>query len=306
MQQIKVIAIDYNQGFPILGKQNGAFIRTPIQRGCMSEKLKHLDAPLDILEPDREEVIQSLLMEKWDEPRLMVSRDHMMTYYGLQCCRQPGQDVSLIVLDQHLDIYSYATHGADLNKCNALRFCYDAGLFRNIYFVGIRESEQAEFDNFHRMFIQNYSEFTNNKKYAGFEDIVHITTAGQVGDLSVCFQEIIEDIKRSGSRYVGVDIDLDCFDTAVIKGVQFNPQLVAEVRKQIGDYSADFIAEQLAEKGLPVSDIEQHVYHLCRYIHDAGLQLSYRGITEYEPENDFDNSTADTICRIVGGFQKGL
>ncbi len=301
MDTINIIAVDYTLGFPVIGDHQG-FIRKQTQNGLLEAFVKGLGYPYTLIDNADEKMILSDMQERFDPCSVVLTRDHMMTYFGLFSARYDPAGFCLIVLDQHMDIYSYQTHGDRLNKANALRFSHDNGLVKRVYIVGVRDSEEREFDDFHMMFVPDYASLFGNRKYAGMEGVVRVVPMRQIEDLEETVKGIIDEIRKDGFKTVGLDIDLDGFDSSLIRGVQFNETFPDMVRESISDFSADFISGQLLEKGLPIESIEEQVFGICRYIQERGLGLVYRGITEFEPESDSNGLTKETIGKVLRAF----
>jgi hypothetical protein len=305
MKELKLIAVDYAQGFPVI-ENPGNFIRKEIEEGLLKDIAQGFGYTTILVESSDADEIKGLMQKHHGRNSAILTRDHMMSYFGLLSAQYDPASFCLIILDQHLDIYSYQTHSGRLNKANSLRFSHDNGLVNRFFIVGVRDSEESEFDDFHRMFIPDYASFTQDRKYAGMDGIVTVVPMRKIEDLGRTLMDIIDQIQLEGYRTVGIDIDLDCFDSTRIKGVQFNETFPDLVRERIGDLTADFISGQLQERGLPDESIGEAISGTCRYIKEKGLELVYRGITEFEPESDGNGLTRETVGTILRAFDNNL
>lgn len=302
MMDKKILAIDFELGFPIVGgKSVKEYIKTEDINDTFYKTIKDYGHPFHII--DRIDIINgsSIFRKKFIQD-VIISKDHLITFFGLRELSANRSKFGLIVIDQHLDIYSYQTHGSSLNKCNVLRYCFDRGLMRHFCIVGVRPSEEEGFDDFHSRFISNYRVFTEGKRYGGMEGYLTIFRTDEIISFEEGVCKAAEEAMRKGCKFIGIDIDLDGFDSNLIQGVQINDLFIKLVREKIDSTTAEYLHKQLREKGLEIRDIARQIRGVKKFLAKWQLSLIYKGITEFKPENDLNNKTKELVKEIVDEF----
>ena len=196
------------------------------------------------------------------EHDVVISSDHTNSYLLLKKFKIEG----LIVVDQHIDLYDFK----GLNKASVFRRCFEEGLIKFIIFVGVRESEIDE------------TEFERELYYI---DII------RTNDFNEGVLRALKILKKKGFKNIAVDIDLDAFDSDVIKGVEYCKYNL----KNVLDDRKEFIEKELNENGLKV-DVD--IKKLKKFAIENDLNIVYWHITEFEPEFD-DGRTLELVKRLI-------
>ena len=176
------------------------------------------------------EMIEKELREKYNENTIMLSMDHAVTYPGLKAAKI--KDLALIVFDQHMDIYSYRTHGKSLNRANIFRIALDKNLVSKIIFVGTRKSESALFrkvKGLPKHIEASAARDRNAGIFAGVDDKVEIILSEELDSFEHGLFKALGILKKEGFKNIGIDIDLDVFDSKKILGVEYNDNSATEL-----------------------------------------------------------------------------
>lgn len=193
---------------------------------------------------------------------VFLSSDHINSYFLLKEYRIGG----LIVVDQHIDLWDLE----GFNKSNVLRRCFEERLINFIVFVGTRRTEREVFE---------------------FEKDIHNIEIVKSKNFNEGVLEAIDILKEKKIKDIAIDIDLDVFDSNIIKGVEYSRDNL----KNALDKRKEFIKKQLYEDGL---DINVDVEKIRRYAMENHLNIRYLHITEFEPEFD-DGETLNLIKELI-------
>lgn len=196
------------------------------------------------------------------EDNVVLSSDHANSYFLLKEYAVDG----LVVVDQHIDLWDFK----GFNKSNFFRRCFEEKLIKFIVFVGVRESEMEEFK---------------------FEKERFNVEIVKTDDFNEGVLNAFDILKKKGMKNIAIDIDLDAFDSDIIKGVEY----CKENLKNVLDDRKEYIEKQLNEKGL---NIDFDVEKLKNSAIENNLNILYWHITEFEPEFD-DGKTLELIKEII-------
>jgi hypothetical protein len=207
----------------------------------------------------RGELKNALLLEM--NPNVLVfSTDHAVAYAILKALWRHGWKVDMdIVFDQHMDIYSYQTHGKLLTKANPYRFALNFGLLKFVLFLGIRKLEEAFLEPYillpevltfkrspldllyalyqnHRGQHDGLKNYFNERPVANGLSFAEMTKeALRVFD---AYREagyaqrdgVIENLRFDSFAF---EIDLDVFDSQKIHGVDYGPKLQRRIMEDM-------------------------------------------------------------------------
>ncbi len=317
----KLIIINYKQGekfWDYYGEKPLNYNFTPI-------KIDFDGEVKEITENHLSNVIDKVA-EIWTKSAILLSNDHVVTYAGLKALNKSlvSSKIGLVVLDWHLDIYSHDYVGEYLTKATLFRVALNEGLVSHIVFVGTRPSEEScyrDIDFKIEDFSKKYSQDLRNRNiFAGLENKFSIIPSYQVDSLSKSLRKGIDILIDNGCEYLGVDIDLDVFDSKEILGVEFNKHLVNKIKtynksrikeknnlpdksrvSEINNY-VSFLENSVQEQGLSPDNIYKELSLMYEYAISKKLEFVYKGITEYEPGND-DGTTLDLIKEIIRSYE---
>lgn len=255
---------------------------------------------------------------------LFLSTDHAVSE-GILHSRPPVDAV--IVVDQHKDIYSYKTHGKELNKANVFRRALDNKRTKFVAFVGTRPSEAALSKPVPGLaFSSRVAAWFSrrNKIHGGHEDKIKTIPSAEIDSFLEGIRRAAKELQRRGFKRIGLEIDLDAFDSERIKGVDYNSKIldraVEEQEKKFGRSGLksflrktvspsywtsravnSFLRKQLKEPGINVPG-EEELVAARKALSDAGLNLDYVHVTEFKPEHDENGETTKLVHSLIRAF----
>lgn len=229
----KIIAIDWKGSSSFIGStQKGkeyisnsdvGLLERTLQSIVKVDKIFH---SINLNSSNVMKEIERFINNNYQLGDILISKDHLITYFGIKVIRNIiKKPLGLIVIDQHSDICSYRTHGKKLNKANIFRISIDKNLIDYIVFLGIRPSEEAlhnipdvDVPEFDRQFSEKY-----RKKgiHSTLDSKISIIPSYKFKTLREGIVEALDILKQKGIHHVGLDFDLDAFDSDIIRGVDY-------------------------------------------------------------------------------------
>ena len=218
-----------------------------------------------------------------------ISRDHSTTYDLL---KKLNKKVALIIFDQHMDLWNYKIIGNKLNKANFLRKCFIEGYLDYVVFVGIRNGEKSIYDG--RFLLNKFDRtFTkrlfDEKALNGFEDKIKLINTK---NFSRGLLKAYNFLRKKGFNEIGLDIDLDVFNSNIIRGVEYSKENINNINDE---NLKKYIGHELDRKGISVK-IE------FNKLKEKNINLVYKHITEFKPELDVDGKTLKLVKEIINGL----
>jgi len=214
--------------------------------------------------------------------KFYISRDHSTSY---DLIKKINCKPALIIFDQHMDLWDYGIVGKKLNKANFIRKAFEEELLKFVVFVGVRKNEEAIYkkklilNKFDRNFIK---ELRKRNALNGFEDKIKIL---KTKDFNKGLLKAFKFLKKKGFENICLDIDLDVFDSEIIKGVEYSK---LNLKNVFNENIRKFIKHTLDQKGISVN---------FKKINKE-FNFIYRHITEYKTELD-DGRTLRLIKRLL-------
>lgn len=216
-----------------------------------------------------------------------ISKDHSISYDLL---KKVKKKVALIIFDQHMDMWSETIIGNELNKSNFIRKAFDENLIEYVVFVGVRKNELASFKK--DLFLDKFDkEFTKNliveNKFEKYKDKIKII---KTKDFAKGFNKAVKILKNKGFENICLDIDLDVFDSDIIKGVEYTKEnLINVIDESTGRYLENTFSQKGISPKIKFNKIKKDI------------NLVYKHITEYDPKFD-DGKTLNLIKEIINGI----
>lgn len=317
---MKVLTVNFRNGeryFDVYGEKTIEYESVPID-------IDFADLGLEsaILNPTNLSEALSVVQNNWSTDTVVLSNDHVITYGGLKAWRKiyPDKKLGMIVLDWHMDIYSYAFVKEKLSKATLFRNALDEKLVDFIVFVGTRNSEEAIYHPLETK-LDDYPEFYTGtlrklRVFAGLDEKISVIPLRKITGLSQVVADAIGILLNHGCEKFGLDIDLDVFDSNQITGVEYNrtfPKRLIEFLKHrmsekeepptlavITDYCdyLRFMNYQIEEGGLKLSDIDKQLENLQLDFQRKKIRFDYLGLTEFEPAFD-DGKTTELVKKLL-------
>lgn len=288
--------------------------------------------------PQSREELFRVAHDKIKANTLVISTDNAVSYAIFRALSENNRPLRTnIILDQHMDIYSYPTHGKSLTKANPYRIALDEKLIQHVIFVGARLLEEAFLNPYIllgslRHFLDlPYAWFRYRQgQHAGLEkktDILPVSLHQNFAKAAAEAIRLVEnyhlaDLMRGvvSSYSFGFEIDLDVFDSREIRGVDYGVDLPARISqntetqfhhssflkkptafiKLLYDYwVASYIKHKIECAGLCVPD-QQEIKQVMERIAKAPLVCGILHITELKLEHDDpDKKTATLVKNFV-------
>lgn len=262
----------------------------------------------------------------WTVKTIMISNNHVVTYPALIKINKlfPTKKLGLIVMDWHLDIYSYQYVGERLTKATIFRNAFDEGLVHYIVFIGIRPSEEACYRKTSYKMAKHNREYSDKLREQGIlethKDKISIIPSYRIKSLSTAVIQAFQILKtKKCSSLYGIDFDLDGFNSSEIFGVEFNRdfpnKIINFMNSRINQEKTPpeaervddlmnyvlFLKNQLKEEGVTSKNLSQELIKIRQYIRANKIDLIFRGITEYEPSND-KGETVKVVNQLLKFF----
>jgi arginase family enzyme len=290
------------------------------------------DRPLAIVQPEppaEREAFASLaeglswVEQRWRRGAVLVNADHVVSYAGLRSwARGSTARRGLIVVDQHLDAYSYEHTRSILNKANFLRRALDEGLVEAIACVGARAAEQALFDGDASLVPEEHSAYVEREHhhgvFAGLKSKIKLYPAPHYS-LAQGLGAALRELAGRGLGELGIDLDLDAFDSRTIVGVDYNLDWPARAARFVAGRIVEkhfppplddwlgvlqnitFTRYEISSPGLDPARAAEAVVQTLEQAAGRGLSVPFRALSEFEPAFD-DGHTA----KLAGGLIAAL
>lgn len=262
-----MIAIDWkgSSAYTVSGKKS-----VNLSSYLKSSKIKIISFSEDSSDDSRSHKKIKVFLKDNLSKDILISKDHSITFTALKALgKKIKRPFGLIVFDQHTDIYSYNFNGRSLNKSNVFRHCIYKNLVDHIVFVGIRPSEEA----LHNVPEVNIPEFDNisaeadryNGIHAGLDDNISIIPSYKIKTFSDGLKKAFLILKDKGIKNIGIDIDLDCFDSDIIKGVDYTKDFPL---RSFSDFIKNDYEKLIKDKPLLKKDIDTLLYYVKENDHE--------------------------------------
>ncbi len=247
---------------------------------------------------NREELDTSI-MRHVEASDIVFSPDNAVSYAIIKCLRRKGWPVNMnLVFDQHMDIYSYRTHGKLLAKPNPYRLALDHNLLEFVLFLGARKLEMAFLEPF--ILLPEVLHFRRSPldllyailrhsqgQHAGLKDLFSVIPAEGIPDFKTAVEDglsilnsyyladthgfnqlAIRKKMRPGREATfqsfGFEIDLDAFDSKVIQGVDYGPHLPQRLRREAQER---FQMTKLRNKNRALYNLIRDLWYISYYRH---------------------------------------
>lgn len=229
--------------------------------------------------------------ESFVDTRICLTMDHSMTYHFLKATRKqyPDARIGLVVLDQHIDLYSASTHGDALNRANVFRLAFEKRLLDAAVFGGIRSIEYAAnlkspnpiLDIFVKKHRQRYHSDINSI----IENVLILTAQEIQRDCRILVDKACFYLKNKNIDVICFSVDLDGFDSDEIRGVEYNRSMPFRIFKlnphnRMVWFESLFIGLQLREPGLRPNTAVSAFQNVVDNAHSTFQALGFFEITE--------------------------
>jgi len=277
-------------------------------------------APVERRAPSSMDEVLPWVEQRWQSGSVLVNADHAVSYAGLSAwAKRSRARRGLIVVDQHLDAYSLKHTGSRLNKANFLRYALSEGLVEAVACVGARSAEVAMLEGRadlvpeeHRLYVQREH---REGVFGGLAGRATLYPAARF-DLASGLSAALEHLSGRGIEELGLDLDLDAFDSQSIVGVDYNPDWSSRVlrfvasriaEKRIPPALEDWLAVlhnvaltqyEISEPGLEPQAAPDAVRRLLAQAQSRGLTVPLRAVSEFEPAFD-DGRTARLAAALI-------
>jgi len=253
---------------------------------------------------------------RWRPGSVLVNADHLVSFAGLRAwAMRPPARRGLIVVDQHLDAYSLEHTQSALNKANFLRAALESGWIEALACVGVRAAEVALFEGRPELVPELHRPYVTREHragvFGGLGDRVRLYPAAQY-DLDAGLGAALGELADRGVEELGLDLDLDAFDSGRIVGVDYNPDWSRRAldfvagriaAKRIAPALEDWLVVlaniaftrwEIGQVGLDPAGAGSAVARLLTAADQRGLATPFRAISEFEPAYD-DGRSAELV-----------
>lgn len=288
--------------------------------------------------PQNREELLRVIRDNIKSNTLVISTDNAVSYAIFRALSEKNRPLRTnIVLDQHMDIYSYRTHGKSLTKANPYRIALDEKLIQHIIFVGTRLLEEAFLNPYillgsPRHFLDlPYAWFRYRQgQHSGLEkktDILPVSLHRNFAKAAAEAIRLVENYHLADllqgvvSPYsFGLEIDLDVFDSQEIRGVDYGVDLPARISQNIdiqfrhssflkkptafikflyNHWVTSYIKHKIECAGLSVP-CQKEIKQVMEHIAKAPLVCGILHITELKLEHDDpEKKTATLVKNLV-------
>ena len=261
---------------------------------------------------------------RWQPGCVLVNADHVVSYAGLRAWAKASRARrGLIVVDQHLDAYSPEHTRSGLNKANFLRRALSEDLIEAVACVGARSAEIALFEGRADLVPPEHRRYVEREHregvFGGLDQRVSLYPAARF-DLPSGLSAALDHLAGQGIEEVGLDLDLDAFDSRRIVGVDYNPDWSSRVlrfvagriiEKRIPPPLSDWLAVlsnialtsfEISEPGLEPAGAGDAVSRLLQQAASRGLEVPLRAVSEFEPAFD-DGGTAQLAAELIAALR---
>lgn len=320
-----LLLVNYEGGSGFPSSDGPSQLATYTPRELFAPTLSDLENNFNTvyLEPHSRAELISQVDGAWQIGTTVLSTDHSVTYPVIKAIKKRGTTIdAVIVVDQHKDIYGYKTHGSLLSKANPFRILIDEGLIKGVIFVGSRLREEAFLRPFSRGlgFEDRYYALLRyfQKTHSGLRGKVFSIPATETNSLLEGLTRATELAKKMGYGSLGLDIDLDAFDSLAIPGVDYGPNLPVRIRKEFDEKLSrahglkrlallsrwhtedrivmNYIKHKIEDAGLATPSTEElaSIHALL-----AEIKPHYFHLTEFKPEFDENGQSAPLVEALI-------
>lgn len=287
----QLIAVNYKGDMGAMSKRDGGVYSSP----AFGDMMAGLGA--NVVFPASHRDMADYFNGNYSKGDRVFSGDHVVTYFPMSTINANRQKydvdrngkIGLVVFDQHIDAYkSYK----GLNRANVMRRLIEEGKVDHVIIAGVRPSESALYTG-NTKGLNIYDKAVSmlyGGEFSDVKDKITIVPAAGMKSIPDVVEQSVKSFRGKGIENIGIDFDLDVFDSEKIKGVGYSLNSLGKfpLLERI------FIRNQLNQEGYDPQNVRAELSGVNGVLqaYKGKINPVYKGVTEIELENEGRGSTA--------------